>query len=255
MKSLRIYYLNRCKEYRKNLGALVHASRQEDIHNLRLVVKKLRALYHLAASHDPHLDFDLHFSSLTEVFKAAEKLRDIDITRKCLSKLLRQDVAPARIKKLSASLLKQRNAYALKLKKMAETILSIENLYDSDIFRSLEEIRLPKIKKYLAFVLAQIANKREKKMDAGRLHGVRKLAKEHLYLSRAGGKRIIQLTANNLRNLEPMQKQIGKWHDYDIAVNAVEIFTKEPEILKALNKRKRRLKKRAMKELKKYPLL
>src|SRR5579872_3475970 len=88
MNSVTTYYRTRAKEYRRNLRSALRSPSIETIHNLRLVIKKMRALYHIAASHDPHFDFDLHFGSFIKIFKAAGKLRDIDITHKCLSEIL-----------------------------------------------------------------------------------------------------------------------------------------------------------------------
>src|SRR5690242_10061336 len=136
MNSLVTYYRNRAQEYRRLLRRAVRAPHIETIHELRLVIKKMRAMYSLAASHDPRFDFDLHFASIAKIFKASGKLRDSDITRKCLLEMMPEDKTA---KKLSALLEKKRNEHAGSLKSFAKIIISKKKRYDNDVLRFLEE--------------------------------------------------------------------------------------------------------------------
>jgi CHAD domain-containing protein len=205
------------------------------------VIKKIRAVYHLISFADPLFDFEEHFSEFGEIFKAAGKIRDIDITSKCIRKVARKDS-----RKIISLLRKKRTLHSRKLRKTARQIrrtntftISNENITQQEIFA------------FLAKTLLDIRSASNKKMNAKHLHGIRKRCKEYLYIARAGGKEVYGHSKDNLRRINPLQNQIGVWHDYLIATEII-ILKKEKfagSILKTLKKKEKQLRRKAIKFL------
>jgi len=249
MNSLTTYYLNRRKEYRKYLRALTRSSSQKDIHSLRLVIKKMRAIYHLLSFCDQTFDFEQHFSPLLEIFKASGKIRDIDVTSKCIPK-----AAPKKNKKIIETLHKERIRAFRDVRKIARQILLREDPGQDRSQLLTEDVRDDIIMDYLGRVFADIHQECKEKLNTERLHGIRKLCKEYMYVSRAGGKVVFSQSRENLRHLNPLQKEIGRWHDYVITADVIKTTSKRSKmrdrIVITLKNEERKLRKNALKELK-----
>jgi len=203
----------------------------------------MRAVLHFLSFADATYDFNEHFSPITKIFKASGKIRDLDVTSECIRRIAKGDG-----KEISNTLRKERLRKYRNIRKTAT----------QELLRNLpkiphESIHQDKIAEYLGNMLSDIRNKSNKKMNTTRLHGIRKLCKEYLYISRAGGKEIYNRTRENLIHLDPLQKQIGTWHDYVIASEVIKTIMKTSDardhILRILKEKERKYKERAIKIL------
>jgi CHAD domain-containing protein len=247
MKPLHLYYLGLCKKYRRYLQRITLEADAESIHELRIIIKKIRAVYHLLASSDSGFDFDKHFEPFNRIFKVAGKIRDVDITLERISKFAsgkrKQD-----LQNIAKILHRERIAYVLKAETIAKQILEDGALYDETADRIIEKkIDRSDLKQYLAQTLSEIKDETRKHISNGRLHGIRKLYKEYLYDSKGTGTDAEKNLGEKYSYADDLQKQIGDWHDYLIACKMLKDISQEEKtvdkILQKLKKEKKRLKK------------
>ncbi len=246
------YYHNLCDSYRINLRRIAHSPDTQCIHELRIIIKKMRAVFHLVTFTNSEFDFDEHFDSFMEMFKSAGKIRDLDIAIECSSKIAK-DHPDTDYRGIAQVLRKERRSNVPKVKKIANQILA-QKKYDSKaeeiISMGIEEKR---IENFLKQTMKKIGSETHERLSTERLHNIRKLYKEILYVSKATGKTDKQFFAKNSIQADELQKRIGNWHNLVITTSIIKDHTKKAKgmksLLKALKNEEKKLKKKAVREI------
>ena len=233
----------------------------EDIHQLRLAIKRLRALLHLcevvsrsAFRQNEHL---LLFDSL---FKEAGKLREIQINESLLISC-GIEVPPAYTEYLgvirtavTGSLLEETEKFDFKQLEALDAGLenTIDPIPEQDIIRDAETEVLNQLR-----VIQEL---RRKPVSRKKLHKIRMRLKVIIELLRLIGE---SSHFSDLVNLEPgcvqLSRQLGKWHDLEMLLRSLRDFMPEPndkDTLKIIRKAVRiirrdcaRLRKKTGKDL------
>ncbi len=187
---------------------------EEMIHDIRVTIKKLRALWiiHPIGSAIP---FKTSFPSLRKLFKVAAQTRDLQMTFTCLQTLPDFAKFPTLSRKLSRQI-------KLEQKKLEGWVSRKE--FRKKVFEDLHRFKayykvasgflLKKNKKQyrheVAHHLAEI-NPRA----AEKLHQLRKLLKNYMYQSNAfHADNDTHKHLPSTKSLESFQKDLGNWHDW-----------------------------------------
>jgi CHAD domain-containing protein len=247
VNSLQTYYRNLYKEYHLYLRDIIRKADARSIHKLRIIIKKIRAVFHLLASADSDFDFEQHFNPFNNIFKASGKIRDFDITIKRISKL---DVnhRKSRVKNITEVLPRERAAKVTDMKVIAKKNLAAEKSCDEIADQLMEKgIERKDLEYFLSQTLSEVKSESKKHISEERLHGIRKLYKEYLYNSKGAGNDAREYSEKKYQHVDHTQKQIGDWHDYVIACDIIKNLSKKgtgvDKILKVMQKEKKRLKK------------
>jgi len=237
MDSLQIYYRTLSSDYEACLKHIQRKADAETIHELRVLIKQIRAFYHFLAFADTDFDFENHFGHIRILFKAAGKIRDIDITL----------AEAGESSSLSEFLRQKRRRYVPKLRKACTEMLSEALGKDKEIERILPGIEEGSIKKFLVKIVSRFEKEKGKRITDRRLHDLRKLCKEYVYVSQASG-----YSGKFLSQTGTLQNLTGKWHDKLIATDAISAFGKTEngnrELLDKLKKEERTMKKKAVRQ-------
>ncbi len=187
---------------------------EEWIHDLRVVVKKLRAIWiiHPIGSTIP---FKTSFPALTKLFKTAAKTRDLQMTLSCLQTLPDFQHYPSLFQKLVKEIKQEQKKLEAFIKR---------NSFRSEVLRDMN-----RFKAYCKIASRFILKKNKKNYwdevgrclmdinpkDAEKMHSLRKVLKNYMYQSAAFH------AENNPKNqlpsfkvLEKIQKDLGHWHDW-----------------------------------------
>ncbi|MDP4219123.1 MAG: CHAD domain-containing protein [Bacteroidota bacterium] len=245
------YYRTIYREYRRILRRLLRMSDPETVHELRVVIKKLRALYELISEVEQHFDFDLHFDPIKSVFKAAGRIRDIDITLDCLKES--QELRQGKSEHITTVLDRYRNSHLSFARKIVRESIRDMNKSHLEIEKILSiGIKSRSAEQFLKERVSKIRNIRRKHLSKTRLHTIRKLYKEYLYISKASGSITVPL-GDTLSQVDELQKRIGRWHDYLIATSVIEIIKPageaQHEIWEGLEKLEKKMRRSIIKKL------
>ena len=246
MDSLVKYYDKLWREYRRYLNRILHSTDADTIHELRIVIKKIRALFHLLTF--SNFDFDKHFAPMATIFKAVGKIRDIDVTLQSLT-LIAKDSSAAEFKNITKLLQKKRRSNIPPAKRIAGDLLRSKYSFDSEAELRYTATIDKTVKLYFRQLQKEIENEIRKRLTDKRLHNIRKLYKEYLFVSKAAAMRF-----KNLPQVNKLQKRIGEWHDLLIAVRTAKDIVKERSrketFLGSLKKEEKKFKKKAVQEIK-----
>jgi len=210
------YYHGLLKKFEKKFGRSFRHRKPDDIHQLRVTIKKLKALVHLleSASHAP--DVGIMNKSFEKIFKAAGKVRDSEVGLALLGQLEKeQQVTLGRHKRILSDKKKKAleeyrdfcedvkvNVHPSKAKK-------IHRLFSSGI-------SILGMKHYLVGQIKDLIQLMEEK-NAGyrQLHELRKVLKEYVYNAGLINDCMLQ---NNVmsRHIEALREkgdQLGRLHD------------------------------------------
>jgi CHAD domain-containing protein len=204
----------------------------EGVHECRVALKRLKALFRLVESVHPDFDAKKRFRGFRKLFKAFAAIRDLHIQIGIAEELSGVEEFP-------------QERYILYLKDREEKALAGLDAFAAEF--SLERLRKrgKKIERALAELDPETAGLRAGERYAallaellGRIgseepsddvmHDIRKRFKELHYTREVldevfpGGER----SKKNLARLKKVHQALGKWHDYDVAVSSVERFAK-----------------------------
>lgn len=190
------------KYSRRRFGGLIallksyeNSADAETLHAIRLEMKKLRTLFHLANASVKNFRRHKNFQPLRLIFKKAGKIRQADIQNEIEGKRIPE--ADER-NKLRESFRKEARRNIKILKALAKTINEqFEKIHREDL-----QVYLKKRKTELRALMFPRLNQRG-------LHESRKIIKEILYLSNIGKKHHDGLDPF----FDKVQVVIGEWHD------------------------------------------
>jgi|APTNR8051073442_1049403.scaffolds.fasta_scaffold00003_25 CHAD domain-containing protein len=206
MKALKKYADKRVYNLKALLVSAKFSDDPEILHQIRLEIKRLKAV--LALLHFEDIGFAAHkaFIPLRKIFREAGKIREPSELRKLLTRFAADTVVVKLIRmptpKILQNFKKNISGFVKDVKKVKPKILK----------RS-KRINQKMMKKYLVSLDKTIKKDLYPKLNPFTLHGTRKIIKELIYLSPLGkeGKHIPSFfteTANS----------IGLWHDKQLVL-------------------------------------
>ena len=247
MDWLQRYYRNLLHDYRRYLRAVIGKADAESIHELRVLIKKLRAILHFFAFVDSGFDAPAEFEPYAAIFKAAGKIRDLDITLAAVSRIEKDHKLP--YNNIRRLLRTERRSSAVNLRNVAGHLLTAKKIHDAGENMIMSRSTKKEAEDFLNHTESVIRSEIQGRKTDKRLHNIRKLSKDYLYVSKAA-----KLEAKNLKFIDELQKHIGDWHDLLIAVRVIEDVEKDRwnGLLEQLKKEERKLKKNIIQLLKYY---
>ena len=201
----------------------------EDIHQLRLTIKKLRATWSLMELiSDARLNKKLFFALFSKLFDAAGEVREAQVSL-------------SMIEKSNANYLVPYAEFLRKTQKIQkENLLSTMNEFDFKIFEILNNKLQQEIngqpaeivlKKSAAYVLKEIGKVFELKdhlPDNLKLHKIRIHLKAVIEILTIMNELNAATWLDKLHNnFKIIDKQIGKWHDNIILLSSINYFTNQ----------------------------
>jgi CHAD domain len=207
--SLKRYYQ---KELIKILACLqlkTDTSSTENIHNLRLEIKKVDALFKLTGSVNKEFDRRKHFRPLLRLFKQAGRLRSIQVEFDLMNGYFTSDSNSSYLHQLHEIKHKRR----IELRNFIKRgILSELTKSTKEVTPYFKEIKRKEIKRYFKMEERKLNKLLEKKIfKEQELHLVRKNLKR-FYLN------IKHISPYKMdENLNLLLELLGEWHDRQIA--------------------------------------
>jgi CHAD domain-containing protein len=219
MKVLEQFAEKRCKRLRALLKAFPAGKEKEELHQIRLEIKKIKALLRLVHFNDKEFRDHKHFVPFRSIFRETGKIRDTVLRKELLDQYTKIHTpffrSPERalnhfIKMVPTHLLAVRKQKKILLKEVAKIKSHTYTLY------------LDKKNKELTTLLEGGITQKD-------LHGLRKLIKEIIYLT----------SVKNKDKIDPFLLQsadlIGNWHDKKILIPWIRIHApKEKATIKRL---------------------
>jgi CHAD domain-containing protein len=210
---------------------------EETFHDLRVDIKKIKALYELI--HYCTKKFHRHksFKVYTEVFKAAGEVRDTHIKESIIREY---GLAKNGQKILSAIRLKREKAIEKFEKVIGRKLVKQVERNGKGTEKFLAKIKEKDLSRYLNKELAKTEDLVKRQLAPGGLHKTRMKLKELLYNLK------LQLPSDDklIINLDKLQELIGSWHDcvfvvkyFDELIAQDKLSVKEAQQLKAVRKK------------------
>ena len=180
----------------------------EDLHQFRVEVKKLNALYQLLNYTSTDFNKKKEFKLHRKIFQRSGEIRDDDVRQELnKNKSLSKDIL-LRHQKDIENFNKRISGYIRKLKKSRNALIIAGSMLQKKQLKYYLEKRKKKIKK-----LFQKTNYQKQ------LHKIRKMCKELIYLSRL----YTHKETNAFANLDKLQEHIGKWHNEQLLIKSKDI--------------------------------
>ncbi len=203
-----------------------------DIHKLRVGIKKIRALLSVRTSTNKKSIPKKHLKAIKNLYSKAGELRELQLRLHKIQAFNVKKQLSEYVFYLSMRIYHEKQLYKKEKKSLEANILdSLQSLLDPVL-----EIRKKEVRKFEEKGKKQIKEiSRQKNVPADQLHHLRKQLKKQLFLDEALGKNVTKETGN-----EKLSDALGQWHDY--LVLATEI-NKDLKIVKLPQKEKKLLEK------------
>jgi CHAD domain-containing protein len=252
MGPLYSYYVSCAHELTALVKAETNAVTRNGIHQLRVIIKKLKAVFTLLEHLDPRFDSKRHIDRMKPLFAAAGKVRDLDIAISVLG-----SIAPKSI---------HDELHAVQEQKVHD-LLELVKDEKFDILLPTDEVASvcatgrnegKHIRTFLSLVGQQMSNDLSQGLKKNQLHDTRNRLKEFFYIAemvhdiRVNEKPLSQL----LPEIEMIQHQLGKWHDLVIAISRVKKLSGSKQahrkkLVRSLKEREKKKRAAVMKRISK----
>jgi CHAD domain-containing protein len=226
------------KEYFKSLWysmeahfmAFYDTQNAEELHQMRVQVKKIRALLDQLTDVEDQKKTKRYLKKLKEIFRHAGKLRSVHVSLEVMDNLnINNKDFVAQQQEILANettlLYSKHDEYVKSLKKAFKVFSKqFDDISDKKIFKLFEK-QVKSLAKYF---------KKDWAFDL-QLHEARKHIKELLYLHQALNEKQTQLFTLNTKYLHDLQDIIGKWHDLLLTLQLIDDqFSVHTEIIDQL---------------------
>ena len=209
------YFLEQQKLCCRYLRAYGLRRSAENLHQLRVSIKKIRALLKMLNKLDSNFEYRKNFSPYRNIFRKAGAIREESLHVEKLNEDKRHQPKPSvqkNIDKLKEGLVKSIPASLMGISKVQDTIVNCFGKVDR------KEI-LP----YCARLFRHFESNWKKMQTEEDLHTFRKRLKHFIYCSQLLTEAEMGELASEkkFRNLDELQDIIGKWHDNVLLLNKV----------------------------------
>ena len=193
----------------------------EDFHRLRLEMKKMDSLFHLAGFVSNEFDRRKIYIPIRTAFSLAGKVRDWQLCEKWLSDLRNKPEANLLLKKVRRNKIEARRAFFQELKSVSSARL-LKSVQAAR--KPLRAINSKEINSYLAHIQNRVRKLlKEKKEMQPDLHEIRKWLKISGYLRKCiPQKESLQVP----EYMDLPVDLIGDWHDLQASANRIEQLLK-----------------------------
>lgn len=231
------YLVKRTSALKKNIEAAERYYGVDAIHDLRVEIKRIRALYHLIHAIVPSFSVERHTQSMRKLFKKAGMLRDIDIQQE----IVRQGHEKYELSEYLNYLKKQelllRPEFVMACHSFRTQTLKSNRITVMKAIAKLSQDQLQiKIGKYADSTLKKIKTLSQRKTQSSQcLHDIRKLTKVARYsldLWKLGVGSSTQIE-KVLKELKSTATLLGEWRDTGIAHESLRSYM-EHDALKTL---------------------
>lgn len=184
---------------------------EEILHNVRVELKKIKALFNLINFCSKKFNVSKEYLSLREIFREAGKIREIEVMNKLFLeyqiKHISEEIKTVKHNLLISNFRKNISRYKKMIAAIKSNIAKHLEKVNSDCFKKYSETRISKLNKQIFPVL----------IESG-LHNVRKIIKEIIYIE--------SIRRWNKKNADPfyeeIQSLIGSWHDKQMLIKFLE---------------------------------
>jgi CHAD domain-containing protein len=193
---------------------------EEDLHKIRVEIKKLRALLYLLRNLSGH-KYKTEKVLLKDIFRHAGRIRDAQLQLHIISELHIED--PAFIYEELKRKEREENLLALRLEEYQYNIKKVKK----GLLKKLDNIDLLEAESLIKLEWDKIHVFLLSTADAERMHDERKKIKQLIYLLRILPEEIADNLDIDRKYLDDLADKIGKWHDLLITVQMLK-GRKEP---------------------------
>ena len=202
------YFLQEHLKCCKFLLAYKQKRTNENLHQLRVSIKKIKAVIVMAEKISHQSILERHFSGYKIIFKKAGVIREIALQQKHLAK-----------NSVNLKLKNANRSELIKLKKefIASTPQLMKDVQNNkqQIEKSMALIPYKEIKSYCRQRIKKLPKQWKKVKNKEEVHGFRKKIKHVLYCSQLlnTDDRTELISAKKITQIDKLQNLIGKWHD------------------------------------------
>jgi CHAD domain-containing protein len=234
------------RDFKASLNKLKAEPRKEDIHTLRVSLKKLRTLWaFVELASNGGWEQTKHRKSTKKLFKLAGKVREDQLNQELIKEIAKSNVYNKSLSKSEQSHTLQLKSYLAaydfdSLEKLnSELLHTIESTPSEDLSRAIEEQLSAEMERAFFYI--------KNLPEEARLHKIRIHLKNIQYLIRFGEKNNQILMPESFEKwLEKITDSLGNWHDYESLlhwVKAYELDSSEDSEAAGLKKKIEKLEK------------
>ncbi|MBN3036376.1 MAG: CHAD domain-containing protein [Bacteroidales bacterium] len=230
-----IYFNRQLGEFRKRLSRSSRGFDMEDIHQLRLSVKRIRALFQFLEYADPgRFDARKDFRTVKKVFKLAGSIRDIQVQYALLD---RNETGLQKTFHAYREFLESKEHAAIRAFDAQMLELLVDGIPDFERTRSsIQEMQAgdelyARTVRLLNEKIARIDTLRKDLSNDEAVHEIRTLLKQIHYIFDFTRKMIRHKTflKMSLLELKKIEKTLGEWHDLVNGVTLIGEYLNIPE--------------------------
>ncbi|MVN21743.1 CHAD domain-containing protein [Mucilaginibacter arboris] len=204
------------KNMKKPLKAFLASGNQEDLHQFRVNVKKLKALLTLYAFAPDSKDLLTHFKPVKKIFRKAGDIRSAYINLKLakehqLNNQEFNDHQQQILDKGTGEFKKKGSKY---LKQLKKAHIALQNNIQPLQNRTIRHFYKDKITQIESFFANPAFN--------DELHNARKNIKLLTYNQKVAAKALKNKVAVKQSYLDQLQEIIGNWHDHNVAIEVLD---------------------------------
>ncbi len=205
------YYQKRSQRVMKHFHAFIQAQDPEELHHLRVEIKKLKALVSFSEKCSKDKKIAAHFKKTKKLFKAAGLVRSAQVNLEIINKY---KMAGPAFKKEHSRLLKNHSQQFLK---KADQLEKRWKEVHKKIVKDLQDIEGKcMVKVYLEYLQELSLLFSDQDLEKN-LHEGRKIIKNLLYMYNLLPSVTLKKLHLNIPYLKKLEDQIGKWHDNILA--------------------------------------
>lgn len=184
----------------------------ELLHEMRLEIKKIKALLNLTEFSVKGFNGHKHFKPIRTIFREAGKIREPEVLYQLLLRYGIDDVGNS-LKRES----EEGTAQSMRLQLEIAGFIKTVKLSEKVLAKVISKVEMDDVRDFLRNKKLELQEQLESKWHAGVLHKARKMSKEIVYLS--------GITRKTKRKLDPffdaIQNAIGTWHDKQVLLPIV----------------------------------
>lgn len=240
MKSVLTYIDDCFDDIEKNIWEFCKNKNAEALHQYRVAIKKLKALYKFLAYHDKDFDYDRQFKVHQKLFRLSGNIRDREMI---LETARKQDIDVLH----TTSVTSAQKTVKVELRFCQQAPPYIEKLSRKNAKSFAGSVQKKELRKYFLKGEKKIMRELNGVPPEKHLHIARKKLKQLLYLSKLDKKFPAELSSV-IKNLE---KKIGEWHDKQILKETIRSFSSK-SLLKKLNTAQQEDKKKIIQYKKRF---
>ncbi len=214
-KSFIDYYLSLDKKFKKYFHETLVKDETESIHRLRVILKKIKAFFHMLNYLDDQFHFDKSFHDFEAIFKEAGKIRDVQV-RLSLFDSIEKEIGLSLVNQRRRSEKDEKTKF-ISYKKNVKRKSGFHTEVRKKIVRSLKDgFPVDSIKLYLISQSEELDEQMNKHAYSyGELHKLRIHLKRYYYNLTFLNDYLFKskTITKHIQRLDKLQERLGKLHD------------------------------------------